>query len=82
MNPESENLDDYLVSDPIVDWKTPAVRQMALDLTRSIADEIEKARCLYEWVRDTVPHSNDSGLDVVTCTASECFAPAVDPQNP
>jgi hypothetical protein len=34
MKPESENLDDYLVSDTIVDWKTPDVRQKALDLTR------------------------------------------------
>jgi transglutaminase-like putative cysteine protease len=71
MNPESENLDDYLVSDPVVDWKTPAVRQMALGLTQPINNEIDKARCLYEWVRDTIPHSNDAGLDVVTCTASE-----------
>ncbi len=71
MNPESENLDDYLVSDPIVDWKTPDVRQKALELTRSIPDEVNKARCLYEWVRDTIPHTNDAGLDIVTCTASE-----------
>jgi transglutaminase-like putative cysteine protease len=82
MNPESKNLDDYLVSDPVVDWKTTAVRQTALDLIRSIADEVDKACCLYEWVRDTIPHTNDAGLDIVTCTASEvlhhgtgiCFA--------
>lgn len=82
MNPESKNLADYLVSDTIVDWKTPEVRQTALDLTRSLSDEIEKARCLYEWVRDAIPHSNDASHDMVTCTASEvlhhgtgiCFA--------
>jgi hypothetical protein len=51
MNPESKNLDDYLVSDMIVDWKTPDVRQAALDLTLSIPDEVEKACCLYEWVQ-------------------------------
>src|SRR6266567_6687386 len=71
MKPETKNLDDYLVSDTIVDWKTPAVRLKAMDLTRSISDEVDKARCLYEWVRDTIPHTNDAGLDVVTCTASE-----------
>jgi len=82
MNPESENMDDYLVSDAIVDWNTPDVQQMAYDLTRSLSDEVAKVRCLYEWVRDTIPHSNDAGLDIVTCTASEvlqhrtgiCFA--------
>jgi transglutaminase-like putative cysteine protease len=37
---------------------------------------------LYEWVRDTISQTNDAGLDIVTCTASEvlqhgtgiCFA--------
>ncbi|HBG05410.1 MAG: transglutaminase [Geobacteraceae bacterium GWC2_58_44] len=71
MNSESENLDDYLVSDAIVDWQTPAVRQKAIDLTQPIPDEVGKARCLYEWVRDAIPHTNDAGLDIVTCAASE-----------
>ncbi len=71
MNLESENLNDYLVSDAIIDWQTPAVRQKALELTQSFSDEIEKARSLYEWVRDAIPHTNDAGLDVVTCAASE-----------
>jgi len=31
MNLEFENLDDYLLSDPAVDWQTPDVRQTALD---------------------------------------------------
>lgn len=79
---ESQNLQDYLISDAIVDWKSPEVRQKALDLTRSVTDEVDKAGCLYEWVRDAIPHSNDAGLDILTCTASEvlrhgtgiCFA--------
>jgi transglutaminase-like putative cysteine protease len=82
MYPESDDLNDYLVSDTIVDWQTPAVRQKALELTRSLLDEVAKARCLYEWVRDAISHTNDAGLDIVTCTASEvlqhgtgiCFA--------
>ncbi|MDO9309517.1 MAG: transglutaminase-like domain-containing protein [Deltaproteobacteria bacterium] len=82
MYPESDDLNEYLVSDEIIDWQTPAVRQKALELTESLPDEVEKARCLYEWVRDAIPHSHDAGLDVVTCTASEvllhgtgiCFA--------
>ena len=82
MYPESDDLNEYLVSDTIVDWQNPAVREKALELTRSLSDEVTKARCLYEWVRDFIPHSNDAGLDIVTCTASEvlhhetgiCFA--------
>ena len=82
MYPESDDLNEYLVSDTIVDWQTPAVRQKALELTGSLPDEITKARCLYEWVRDCISHTNDAGLDIVTCTASDvlyhgtgiCFA--------
>ena len=82
MYPESDNVSEYLVSDAIVDWQTPAVRQKALELTRSLPDEVAKARCLYEWVRDSISHSADAGLEIVTCTASEvlhhgtgiCFA--------
>jgi transglutaminase-like putative cysteine protease len=82
MYPESDDISEYLVSDSIVDWQTPAVRQKALELTLSLSDEVAKALSLYEWVRDTIPHSHDAGLDMVTCTASEvlhhgtgiCFA--------
>jgi len=82
MYPESEEMSDYLVSDAIVDWQTPALQAKALELTRSLPDDIAKARCLYEWVRDAIPHTHDAGLDIVTCTASEvlrhgtgiCFA--------
>lgn len=71
MNLESKKIEDYLNSDMIVNWETPNVRQKALDLTGSVSHEIDKARILYEWVRDNIPHSNDAGLDTVTCTASE-----------
>lgn len=82
MYPESDDLSEYLVSDAVVDWQTPAVREKALELTRSLSDEVSRARCLYEWVRDSISHSDDAGLDIVTCTASEvlrhgtgiCFA--------
>lgn len=82
MYPESDDLSDYLLSDTIIDWQTPAVRQKALELTASLADEVDKARCLYEWVRDNISHSHDADSDIVTCTASEvlqhgtgiCFA--------
>ena len=82
MYPEEDELIEYLVSDTIVDWQNPDVQQKALELTRTLPDEVAKARCLYEWVRDSIPHTNDAGLEIVTCTASEvlqhgtgiCFA--------
>ena len=82
MYPEEDDISEYLVSDSIVDWQTPAVREKALELAGSLPDEVAKARCLYEWVRDNISHTNDAGLEIVTCTASEvlhhgtgiCFA--------
>ncbi len=82
MYPETDDLSEYLASDTIVDWRTPEVLQKALALTGALSGDVDKARCLYEWVRDAIPHSNDAGLDIVTCTASEvlrhgtgiCFA--------
>jgi len=82
MYPESDDLSEYLVSDTIIDWQTPAVLQTALGLIGSLPDETSKARCLYEWVRDSISHSDDAGLEIVTCSASEvlhhgtgiCFA--------
>ncbi len=74
VNLESENLDDYLACDQIVDWQSPNVLQTARDLTRLIPDNIDKARCLYEWVRDIILHSNDAVLDIVTCSASDVLS--------
>jgi transglutaminase-like putative cysteine protease len=82
MQLESQNLNDYLHSDSVVDWKNPDVMQKAHDLAGSLADEVGKARRLYEWVRDAIPHTADAGRDIVTCTAGEvlrhgtgiCFA--------
>jgi len=82
MYPESDDMEEYLASDAVVDWQSTAVQQKALDLTKSLPDEIDKAKCLYEWVRDAIPHTHDAGLDIVTCSASEvlrhgtgiCFA--------
>ncbi len=82
MYPEADDVSEYLVSDAIIDWESPAVREKALELTGSLSDEVAKARCLYEWVRDNISHTADAGLDIVTCRASEvlhhgtgiCFA--------
>lgn len=82
MEPESSNLNDYLVADDVVDWKNPVVQAKAQTIVAGAAGDIEKARLLFEWVRDEIPHSGDIGSDVVTCCASEvliagtgiCFA--------
>ena len=82
MYPESDEINDYLLSDAVVDWQSESVLFKARELTHGLTDEVDKARRIYEWVRDTIPHSTDADLDIVTCSASEvlrhgtgiCFA--------
>jgi transglutaminase-like putative cysteine protease len=82
MRPESDNLRDFLASTEIIDWANVEVSAKAGELTRGFTKDIEKARRLFEWVRDEIPHSGDIDSDLVTCTASEvlqtgtgiCFA--------
>lgn len=71
---ESNNINDYLASTKIIDWSNPSVIKKAEEVTKGQTTEIDKARCLYHWVRDEIPHSNDAGLSVVTCTASEVLS--------
>lgn len=71
MYPESSDVADYLASDEIVDWKNPLILVRARELTTGRKSDLDKARCIYEWVRDHVSHSRDDKSDVVTCVASE-----------
>lgn len=69
--PESENLQDYLESSEIIDWHTPDIRLLADVLVAGARSDVDKAKRLYEWVRDEIPHSADAGHEIVTCRASE-----------
>ncbi len=64
--------DAFLRSTAVIDWKHAAVSTQAHRL--SAADAHTTARRCFEWVRDTIRHSRDYRLDVVTCTASEVIA--------
>ncbi|OPY09358.1 MAG: Transglutaminase-like superfamily protein [Syntrophus sp. PtaB.Bin001] len=71
MKLESENIEAYLAADKIVNWKEPSIYNTARELTAGIPDEIGRARRLYEWVRDEIPHSHDIGTNVLTCIAGD-----------
>lgn len=71
MKPESENMYEYLRATEIIDWNAPAVLTKAKELVHGLAGDVEKAKYLFEWVRDKIPHSKDINSDIVTCTASE-----------
>ena len=64
-------MDAFLRPTAIIDWDHPNVLAHARMLRTGCADDISLARLCFEWVRDTIRHSQDHGLCVVTCAASE-----------
>ncbi|MFI9248826.1 transglutaminase domain-containing protein [Streptomyces sp. NPDC053069] len=65
------DLSAYLTADEVIDHGHPVVRKTAARLAEGAADSYEYARAAYEFVRDTVPHSQDSGDMRVTWRASD-----------
>ena len=71
MKPDSLDLSAFLAVDDIVDWRQPEVLAKANERAGHLHGDLEKAHCLFEWVRDEIPHSADINSDAVTCSASE-----------
>ncbi|WP_371673151.1 transglutaminase family protein [Streptomyces sp. NBC_00289] len=78
------DLSAYLAADEVIDHDRPVVREVAARLAANAQDSYSYARAAYEFVRDTIPHSADSGDLRVTWRASDvleqrtgiCFAKA------
>ncbi len=64
----------YFAATDIIDWQTPAVRQLAKELASGDSDSVAITRRSFEWVRDEIKHSSDFKLNPVTCKASEVLA--------
>jgi transglutaminase-like putative cysteine protease len=73
MEPIQQNpdLSAYLAADEAVDHHHPLVRRTAAQLAQGVEDSYGYARAAFEFVRDTVPHSQDVGDPRVTWRASD-----------
>ncbi|MFD9483410.1 transglutaminase family protein [Streptomyces sp. NPDC059991] len=67
-NPE---LSAYLVSDEVIDHEHPLVGDLAAKLATVAPDAYSYAKVAFEFVRDTIPHSQDAGDLRVTWRASD-----------
>ncbi|MEU3840072.1 transglutaminase domain-containing protein [Streptomyces sp. NPDC028635] len=65
------DLSAYLAADEVIDHHHPVVRQTAARLADGAADSYEYARAAFEFVRDEIPHSLDSGDPRQTWRASD-----------
>ncbi|MGW7404954.1 transglutaminase domain-containing protein [Streptomyces sp. NPDC054833] len=68
------DLSAYLAADEVIDHDHPRVREAAARLAESVPESYAYARAAFEFVRDTIPHSQDSGDLRVTWRASDVLA--------
>jgi transglutaminase-like putative cysteine protease len=68
---KTSDLSAYLAADEVVDHHHPLVRETAARLAAGAADSYAYARSVFEFVRDAIPHSFDSGDPRVTWRASD-----------
>lgn len=73
MEPIQEILDlsAYLTADDVIDHHDPVVRETAALLAEGTHDPHEYAEAAFEYVRDAIPHSFDSGDPRVSWRASD-----------
>ena len=68
---KTPDLSAYLAADDVIDHERPLVRETAARLVKEAQDSYAYARMAFEFVRDTIPHSQDSGDLRVTWRASD-----------
>ncbi|WP_406180776.1 transglutaminase family protein [Streptomyces sp. NBC_01006] len=80
--PQSPDVHAYLAADEVIDHDHPLVEETADALWAATGDAYSYAKAAFEFVRDTIPHSADSGDLRVSWRASDvlrtrngiCFA--------
>ncbi|CAM5739071.1 transglutaminase [Streptomyces badius] len=71
---QSPDIAAYLAADGAIDHEHPRVRELAADLAHEAEGAYTYACTAFTYVRDTVPHSADSGDPRVTWRASDVLA--------
>jgi transglutaminase-like putative cysteine protease len=68
---QTPDLSAYLAAGEAIDHDHPLVREVAVRLADGVTDSYEYARVAFEFVRDVIAHSQDSGDLRVTWRASD-----------
>lgn len=66
------NLESFLQFDETVSVNH-VIRKKTKEIVQAIESDVGKARAIFEWVRDTIPHTKDIAGDIVTCSAIDVF---------
>ncbi|WP_137990902.1 transglutaminase-like domain-containing protein [Streptomyces vilmorinianum] len=71
---QTPDLSAYLAADDVIDHGHPLVRETAAALRSRHRDVHAYAQAAFEFVRDSIPHSSDTGDERVTWRASDVLA--------
>ncbi|MFI1279970.1 transglutaminase family protein [Streptomyces sp. NPDC020858] len=71
---QNPDIHAYLASDTAIDHWHPLVQDTADALWSTTGDAYSYAKAAFEFVRDTIPHSADSGDERVTWRASDVLS--------
>ncbi|MBV1870102.1 MAG: transglutaminase family protein [Gammaproteobacteria bacterium] len=61
----------YLENSEFIDWECPEIQKVAHDIKGDLDTDIEVAKACFEYVRDSIRHTWDFQIDVITCKASD-----------
>lgn len=64
----------YLESSEFIDWDDPKIIKMARNLSEGLDSDAGIAKACFEYVRDSIKHSWDFKIDIITCKASEVLS--------
>lgn len=70
----SNDGDEYLKCDSVIDFDNGAIIETADALSEKADSDLDYARRAYEFVRDRISHSADIGEDRITISASEVLS--------
>jgi transglutaminase-like putative cysteine protease len=68
---QSYNLKDYLNDADYASFSSPLVRSLIVKFSTHRGDTVEKARTIYEFVRDSFPNTFDIGANEVSVRAED-----------
>ncbi len=67
----TEDINEYLKYDEVIDFEKPEVKALADTLFDEVSSETDFVRHAFEYVRDTYPHSADIKADEIAISASD-----------
>ena len=72
--PYTNDIKKYLKYSDIIDYNSKGISDLSESLFAESENPLDYIKNVFEYVRDRISHSADTGKDVITCSASEVLA--------